>query len=165
MENKLLLPTGFKVPGLWMLLIGPLGVCIATSGGLINVYRVIEPTKAWADGSYPYPSEFWQANTLLAYVSLGITVCGFMFFFFSKEKDEFIYRVRLESLQFASTIQIILTFLACIYFLFAEGVAIESMIPSSVTLSAGGFWILYILRYSYIVFFKSKLNSEKQLSK
>ncbi|CAN5862763.1 hypothetical protein BH24BAC1_BH24BAC1_24610 [soil metagenome] len=160
MKNKLLLPPEFKKLGLWMLLLGLLGIWVATSEGLINVYRIIDPAKVWADGSYPYPANFWQVNQLFGYFSVGTIICGLLFFFFSKEKDEFFYKVRLESLQFASITQVSLTFCACIYAFFARSEAMERILPSLVTLSVVCFWILYFLRYSYIVYFKAKSGSE-----
>jgi len=165
MKNQLLLPPEFKRSGLWMMLLGPLGIWFATSKGLINVYRIIDPAKTYADGSYPYPPGFWQVNQLVAYISLGIVICGLIFFFFSKEKDEFFYNVRLESLQFATISQIGLTFCSCIYAFFTKAEPMENLLPGLIAFSTAGFWVLYIIRYSYIVYFKAKLNSGRELNK
>lgn len=155
---RFLLPSKFRIIGLVMMVAGLAGVWLATSNGLINVYRIIDPAKALANGSYPYPADFWSVNQFVGFASISLTIVGLLAFFFSREQDEFMYRVRLESLQFAAVAQVGVTICLSTYFSFKGDVPLENLMPAIITISIVGFWLLHIIRYSYIVYFKSEAN-------
>lgn len=156
MKSTMLLPNQFKINGLWMSLAGALGMWFAASGGLINVYRLLVPGNTLADGSYPYPVSFLPITSVIGHVSVALLILGLAFFFFSREKDEFFYRVRLESLQFAVVWQLATTILMGTYFSFFGKSTLENTLPIIVTASATGFWLLFALRYCYVAFLESR---------
>ena len=155
---KLTLPVRFKITGLNMIAIGLIGNWIAATNGLINLYRVVDPSKTLSDGAYPYPANFWQLNQAVGYCSISLVILGLLLFFFSKEQDEYIYAVRLESIQFAAVAQIGITIGLSLYFLLTASRPLDNYFPTIVMVSVFGFWLLFITRYSYIVYVKSKSN-------
>ncbi len=156
MKSILFLPNQFKINGLWLSLTGVLGMWFVIANGLINVYRVLEPGKTMADGGYPYPDSFMHVNSIIGHLSVALLILGLAFFFFSRERDEYFYRVRLESLQFAVVWQLVATVALGLYFSVVEGVFLESVLPIIITTSAVGFWLLFTLRYCYVSFLKSQ---------
>lgn len=79
---------------------------LATENGLINFYRLVDPIKTLAEGAYPYPAGFWSFSQFVGFASINLAVLQLPVFFFSREQGEFMYRVRLESLQFAAVAQV-----------------------------------------------------------
>ena len=156
MKSTMIFPSQLKVLGLWMSVIGLLGLWFATSGGLINVFRILEPEKTWPDGSYPYPPSFLPITSLIGHASVALLVLGLVLFFFSREKDEYLYHVRLESLQFAVVWQLAATVLLGLYFAFFGVISMENALPIIITMGVAGFWLLFVLRYCYVVFFNSR---------
>ena len=153
-----LFPQRFKLPGIVLLCIGFIGIWIATSNGLINVYRIIAPSKMHNDGGYPYPSNFWEVNKVFQYISMAVAFCGFLFVLFSKEKDEFFKNVRSQSLQFASITMLGLTICAIMYTFFARSETVQNLLPAFVGFNVSGFWILFILHYLYKGYFSGNFQ-------
>ncbi len=156
MKSTMLLPSQFKINGLWMSLTGLLGMWFVAAGGLINVFRILVPENTWPDGSYPYPPTFMPINSVIGHISVALLIVGLVFFFFSKEKDEYLYHVRLEALQFAVIWQLAATVLMALYFSFFGTIPLESGLPIIITASAVGFWALFTLRYCYVAYLKSR---------
>ncbi|KAA0993452.1 hypothetical protein [Dyadobacter aurulentus] len=159
MDKLLLFPSAFKRNGLLMIAVGMVGLAVASQEGLINVYRLLLPGDTLSDGSYPYPSDFWQKNIILEYTSIALMVLGLLFFFLSKERDEFFYKIRLESIQFAILSQLLVAGLLYCFFYFSGKYQMENTFTAILSLSFAGFWITYIARYYYIVRFRAEKDS------
>jgi glucan phosphoethanolaminetransferase (alkaline phosphatase superfamily) len=159
--NKLfLLPTGFKANGLTMIFLGLLGLSVASQEGLINVYRILAPGNAIADGSYPYPANFWQINAIFEYTSIALVAVGLLCFFMSRERDEFYYKVRLESIQFAILMQLCVGVVMYCFFYFSGNYQMENTFTAILSVSFAGFWIAHISRYYYMI----RLRSNEDLT-
>jgi len=84
-------------------------------------------------------------------------VFGLICISFSKEKteDEMIKTIRLESFQIAGMIQLILLVAGLIYIL-VNGDPRESGMMLFLLQLIGSFWLIYILRFNYIIHWKNK---------
>lgn len=105
-------------------------------------------------------SSFATANTIIAIISFFSFLAGMYFLSFSKEKveDEMISKIRLSSFQFAALCQLL-------FFIFSFAyMAISKKEPDgdgglSLFFLCGVclFWILFILRFNYVVHLQHKL--------
>lgn len=84
-------------------------------------------------------------------------VFGLICISFSKEKteDEMIKTIRLESFQIAGMIQLILLVAGLIYIL-VNGDPGESGMMLFLLQLIGSFWLIYIIRFNYIIHWKNK---------
>jgi ABC-type branched-subunit amino acid transport system permease subunit len=153
--TRMLLPENFKVKGLTMIAIAFIGLWISSQNGLINLYRIILPGETLPDGSYPYPPDFWENNLILTYIAAGLMVAGLLCFFLSRERDEFFYKVRLESIQFAIIAQLFIA-IALYSCLYLSGIfEMENTLTGILTISFACFWLTFSLRYYYIICFNA----------
>jgi hypothetical protein len=155
MHKILLLPESFKANGLIMIMVGFTGALVATQNGLINIYRLVSPGKILTDGSYPYPTDFWYHNQILTNISIALMVVGLLSFFLSRERDEFYYKVRLESIQFAILTQLAVAITLFGFFSLSESYQLQNTITAILTISFAGFWATFLLRYYYVVLVKA----------
>ncbi|WP_026632497.1 hypothetical protein [Dyadobacter alkalitolerans] len=155
---KLLLPTHYRAKGLLAVSIGLTGMLIATNNGLVNFYRILQPERAMNDGSYPYPANFWDINATFLSGAVCLVVVGIIALFLAKEPDEFFYKVRLESIQFAIYVQFIVMLALFAFFYFTPGYQLINTWVSILGLGLSSFFVTYVLRYYYAVFFQSDRN-------
>ena len=162
MGTRFLLPNKLKLPG-WILLIpsGILGV-LAIFFHLEWNFLQMKVFAFYSDGvayffSSP-PIVFGLDNVNLTATILGIFfLIGSVMVAFSKEKyeDEFIAKIRLESLLWATYINYAILFL-CFLFFYGTGF-LYVMILNMFTIL-----ILFIIRFNYVLYRTSKpLQNEK----
>lgn len=151
----LLFSAPYRATGAVLALTGLSCYCVASTEGLINMYRMILPGNTLPDGTYPYPSDFWEVNAVFGHVSLCFLVIGLITLFLAKEPDEYFYKLRLESIQFAVYAQFLVGLAAFTYFYFTPGYQIENTFQSIVGLVCGTFLVAYVLRYYVNVYFKA----------
>lgn len=154
----LLLPAHYRAKGLLATFTGLIGFLIASNNGLINLYRVIFPELTMPDGSYPYPAHFWEVNAVLLSVSVCLALVGIMAVFLAKEEDEFFYKIRLESIQFAMYTQFAVSLASLVYFYFMPGYQLVNAFVAILALGLGSFFVAYLLRYYYSVYFQAELS-------
>ena len=159
MKTKLLLPNKFKTPG-WIMLIP------TTLFGLYIIFSGFEFDFLDAKVFTLYSNEILGESVTMGFVktNLTLTVTGLLFiisaFFvaFSREKteDEFIARIRLESLLWATYINYgILLF--CFLFFYDFGF-FYVMIFNMFTIL-----VIFIIRFQYLLYrAKKSLSHEKQ---
>ena len=159
MKTKLLLPNKFKTPG-WIMLIP------TTLFGLYIIFSGFEFDFLDAKVFTLYSNEILGESVTMGFVktNLTLTVTGILFiisaFFvaFSREKteDEFIARIRLESLLWATYINYgILLF--CFLFFYDFGF-FYVMIFNMFTIL-----VIFIIRFQYLLYrAKKSLSHEKQ---
>ena len=159
MKTKLLLPNKFKTPG-WIMLIP------ATLFGLYIIFSDFEFDVLNARVFTFYSNEILGKSVTMGFIktNLTLTVTGIIFiisaFFvaFSREKreDEFIARIRLESLLWATYINYgILLF--CFLFFYDFGF-FYVMIFNMFTIL-----VIFIIRFQYLLYrAKKSLSHEKQ---
>ena len=159
MKTKLLLPNKFKTPG-WIMLIP------TTLFGLYIIFSGFEFDFLDAKVFTFYSNEILGESVTMGFVktNLTLTVTGILFiisaFFvaFSREKteDEFIARIRLESLLWATYINYgILLF--CFLFFYDFGF-FYVMIFNMFTIL-----VIFIIRFQYLLYrAKKSLSHEKQ---
>ncbi|SDE45909.1 hypothetical protein SAMN04487996_105108 [Dyadobacter soli] len=145
----------YRAAGVFLALAGLLGFCVASTEGLINVYRIILPGNTLPDGAYPYPPEFWGVNAILSDVSICFLVIGMAAVFLAKERDEYLERIRLESVQFAVYAQFLVGLVAFAYVYCTPGYQIENTFQGIMGMACGAFLVAYGLRYYYIVHIKT----------
>lgn len=150
----LLFSARYRATGLFIAFAGLLGCCVASTEGLINVYRIFLPDQTWADGSYPYPSNFWEVNALLNNVSLCLLAFGIIALLLTKEPDEYFYNLRLESIQFAVYAQFVVGLVVFAYFYFTPGYHIENAFAAIIAFVSATFLLAYLIRYYVIAYFK-----------
>ncbi|WP_157488171.1 hypothetical protein [Dyadobacter crusticola] len=150
----LLLPAQFRALGLSLVAAGLSGFWIATSNGLINLFRVISPGRVLPDGSYPYPPHFWEVNAVSEIVSLCFIVAGIAAVFLAKEPDEYYYKIRLESIQFAVAAQFVVGLLAFTYFYISPGYQMANAFQSILGMAGSSFVAAYLLHYYFKIYFK-----------
>lgn len=150
----LLFPSRYRAIGVCVALAGLLGYCVASTGGLINVYRVISSGNTFPDGSYPYPSDFREVNAVFGNASLCFLVLGIIAVFMAREPDEYCYKIRLESIQFAASAQFLTGLAAFAYFYFTPGYRIENTFQAIIGLACGTFLLAYALRYYAVIYIK-----------
>ena len=151
----LLFPARYRAKGAFLALAGLLGFCVASTDGLINVYRVILPGNTLPDGSYPYPPDFWQMNAILEGVSLCFLAAGIATVFLAREPDEYFYKMRLEAIQFAVYAQFVTGLAAFAYAYFTPGYRIENAFQAIAGVACGTFLLAYVLHYYSASHFKS----------
>jgi hypothetical protein len=154
----LLFPAHYRAKGLFLGLAGLLGFCIASNNGLINFYRIILPNQTLPDGSYPYPANFWAINSAFADVSLCLVIIGVVAVFLAKEPDEYLYRIRLESIQFAVVVQFVVGLIAFAYFYITPGYQMADIYPSILGMNGCSFLMAYLMHYYFVKYFKSEYN-------
>lgn len=154
----LLLPENYRVKGLLAALTGLFGYAVATTEGLINVYRVILPNRVFPDGSYPYPDDFWAINSVFETASVCLVGLGIIAIFVARERDEFFYKIRLESIQFAMYAQFAVSLSAFAYFYFTPGYQLINTFVPILGMGLGSFIVAYLLRYYYSAHFQANLN-------
>lgn len=151
----LLLPAHYRTKALFMALAGVTGFSIATTEGLINFYRIILPGNTLPDGGYPYPSNFWEVNSVLESASVCCIVVGIIGLFIVREPDEFYYKIRLESMQFAMYIQFFVMASLFSYFYFSPGYQMINTFQAILGIGFGAFLVAYVLRYYYVTLFRA----------
>lgn len=163
METRFLLPNKLKLPG-WILLIpsGILGV-LAIFFQLEWNFLEMKVFAIYSDGGSFFA--FNNSPVIFGFddVNLTATIFGILFLVgsimvaFSKEKyeDEFISKIRLESLLWATYINYAILFLC---FLFFYGIGfLYVMILNMFTIL-----ILFIIRFNYVIYRTSKpVRNEK----
>lgn len=134
---KSLLPYPFKKAGAIML---PLGL----------VLWILMQKKIIYNTNMPF------IHITAAVIGVFLFVIGLICISFSSEKieDEMIKTIRLESFQIAGMIQLILLFAGLIYILIAGDPGESGMMLFIIQLM-GSFWIIYILRFNYIIHWKN----------
>lgn len=152
MDTLLVLPAKAKVIGLVMIGLGAAGALVATQNGLINVYRIVDPNTVAADGTYPYPPNFWSLNLALSYTAVTLLVGGLVGFVLAKEPDEFFYRARLEALHFALGAQLIIAFSLYGFFYWSGSHQMANTYLTILTSSFIGFGVFFMLHYYYHIF-------------
>lgn len=156
MEKVLILPNRFKIIGLQATASGIVGNLISSQNGLINVYRLFGSSL---NGRQPYPPNFRDINLILEYCSISMMVVGLLCFFLAKEPDEFFYKVRLDSIQWAVSAQV-LTAISMQAFCYISGdYEMPNTYVATLTLSFMSFWATFILRYYYVLWVKEKTDS------
>jgi hypothetical protein len=153
---QLFLPHHYRAKGLWMALTGLTGFAVAANNGLINLYRIMDADQTRADGSYPYPAQFWQVNTVLEIFSVGLVVVGMLALFLAKDPDEFFYKIRLEAIQFAMYTQFLVALSAFAYFYCTPGYQLSQTFQGILGLSYASFLVSYVLRYYYSLYFQTR---------
>jgi hypothetical protein len=154
----LLFPTHYRVKGLFLALTGLSGFGVASSNGLINFYRFILPDYTLPDGSYLYPANFWELNSVFTDVSLCFVIVGIAAVFMAKEPDEYFYRIKLESIQFAVMVQFLVGLTAFAYFYITPDYNMANTYPGILGMSCCSFVIAYLLCYYLIRYFKPEYN-------
>lgn len=154
----LLLPAQYRAKGLLAIFTGLIGFMIASNNGLINLYRIIFPDLIMPDGSYPYPAHFWDVNAVFQSVSVCLALVGIIAVFLAKEVDEFFCKIRLESIQFAVYTQFAVSIASLAYFYFAPGYQLVNAFSAILSLGLGSFFVAYVLRYYYSVYFQTDLS-------
>lgn len=157
MENVLVLPKRFKVIGLLAAALGILLTLVATQEGLINVYRLLDP-KEYPGGGQPYPPNFWEINTIFEYCSIGMMVVGLLCFFLAKEPDEFFYKVRLDSIQWAVAMQVLTGIGMYSYFYLSGNYEMHNTYVAILTSGLIAFWLTFILHYYFVIWFAKKMT-------
>jgi hypothetical protein len=155
---RLSLPTHYRAKGLLAVSVGLASLLIATNNGLINLYRILQPEHVMHDGSYPYPANFWDINAAFLSGAVCFVVLGIVAVFLAKEPDEFFYKVRLESIQFAIYAQFIVMLASFAFFYLTPGYQLINTWVSILGLGLSSFFVTYVLRYYYAIFFQSGLN-------
>ena len=135
---KMLLPYPFKKAGVIMI---PLGLILWTFMQKKIIYSADMPI----------------IHITAAVSGVFLFVIGIICICFSREKieDEMIKTIRLESFQIAGMIQLILLFAGLIYILVAGDPGESGMMLFLLQLT-GSFWIIYVLRFNYIIHWKNK---------
>jgi len=159
MKSLVSLPNNFKTKGLIVFTLGLIGMLVTSQNGLINVYRLLMPDQTNPDGSYPYPSNFFEYNYLLGICSVFLSIVGLLCFFFSREKDEFLHSIKLQSIQFAVAVQICMSMIIGVYYMISPYQSVVNALSGLVIFVLISFWPVYIARYYYLVNIKSNINS------
>jgi hypothetical protein len=152
------LPAQYRAKGLLASFTGLIGFLIASNNGLINLYRIVLPDFTMPDGSYPYPAHFWEVNAVFQSVSVCLVLLGIVAVFFAREEDEFFYKIRLEAIQFAMYTQFAACLVSLAYFYFAPGYQLVNAFTAILAVGLGSFFVAYVLRYYYSVYFQANLN-------
>ena len=155
-QMALSLPARYRAAGFFLALTGLLCLWVAYSEGLINFYRIILPGNTLPDGSYPYPSNFWDINAVFEKCSLCSLAIGVATAFLAKEPDEYFYQIRLESIRFAVSAQFLVGQIAFGYFYFTPGYRMENTFQDILGLACGSFLVAYVLRYYSMIYFKQE---------
>lgn len=148
-------PARYRATGIFLAIAGFLCLWVASWEGLINVYRIILPGRTLPDGAYPYPANFWDINAAFGMVSACMLTVGAAMVFLAKEPDEYFYKIRLESIQFAVIAQFVVGLIAFAYFYFTPGYQIENTFQGILGLACGTFLAAYVLRYYANSYFKA----------
>lgn len=151
-------PDHYRVKGLFLALAGLSSFGIASNNGLINFYRVILPDHTLPDGSYPYPANFWEMNAAFTDVSLCFVIVGIAAVFMAKEPDEYFYRIRLESIQFAVAVHFLVGLTVFVYFYLTPDYHIANAYPGVLGISCCSFIMAYLLYYYFVKYFMPKYN-------
>lgn len=154
----LLLPAHYRAKGLLAAFAGLIGFLVASNNGLINLYRIILPGLTRPDGSYPYPAHFWDVNAVFQNVSVCLVLMGIMAVFLAREEDEFFYKVRLESIQFAMYTQFAVSLASFAFVYFSPGYQLVNAFTAILAFGLGSFLIAYVFRYYYSVYFQAEQN-------
>ena len=102
-------------------------------------------------------------------LNMTFAILGFFSFFFgsyalafSQEKfeDEMIKSIRLESFQFAALVQIIILFIGLIWIGFLKNPPKDAGMLLFCIITIFMFWIIYIVRFNYIVHFSFTGNEK-----
>ncbi|MBO9611190.1 MAG: hypothetical protein J7619_00775 [Dyadobacter sp.] len=145
----------YRPVGVLLTIAGFLCLWAASCEGLINVYRIILPGHTLPDGSYPYPANFRGVNAVFGIVSACMLTVGAAMVFLAKEPDEYFYKVRLESIQFAVFVQFLVGLIAFAYFYFTPGYQMENTFQAILGLACGAFLVAYPVRYYTGIHFKA----------
>lgn len=158
MEKVLVLPKKFKIIGLQAAGLGILGILVASQNGLINLYRIFN-SQTFLNGGQAYPPNFWEINRIVEYGSIGMMVAGLLCFFLAKEPDEFFYKVRLDSIQWAVSAQVFTAMAMFCFFYISGDYEMPNTFVAILTLSLIAFWLIFVLRYYYVLWIKEKDDS------
>lgn len=145
----------YRAAGVFLAITGFLGLWVASWEGLINVYRIILPAYTLPDGAYPYPANFWDVNAVFGMVSACMLTIGAALVFLAKEPDEYLYKIRLESIQFAVIAQFLVGLIAFAYFYFTPGYQMENTFQGILGMASGTFLVTYVLRYYASIYFNA----------
>ena len=151
----LVLSARYRAAGVFLAITGFLCLWTASCEGLINVYRIILPGYTQPDGSYPYPANFWDVNAVFGMVSVCMLTLGGALVFLTKEQDEYFYKIRLESIQFAVIAQFLVGLIAFAYFYFTPGYQMENTFQGILGMASGTFLVTYALRYYASIYFNA----------
>lgn len=163
MKTKFLLPNKFKLPGLILLILsgilGVLAIIFNLNWAFLNmkVFTIYSEGFSFFGTSLPTVCGFDNVNLTITIIGIFFLI-GSVMVAFSKEKyeDEFIAKIRLESLLWATYINYAILFFC---FLLFYGIGfLYVMIFNMFTIL-----ILFIIRFNYVIYrmLKSSQN-EKQ---
>jgi hypothetical protein len=163
MKTRFLLPNKLKLPGLILLILsGILGI-IAIFSNLtwnflnVKVFTIYSQGVSFMGGSPPIVCAFHEVNLTLTIIGIFF-LTGSVMVAFSKEKyeDEFISKIRLESLLWATYINYVILFL-CFLLFYGIGFFYVMLFNMFTIL------ILFIIRFNYLIYRTSKPSqNEKQ---
>jgi hypothetical protein len=145
----------YRATGIFLAIAGFLCLWVASCDGLINVYRIVLPERTLPDGAYPYPADFWDVNAVFGIISACMLTLGAAMLFLAKERDEYFYKIRLESIQFAVFAQFAAGLTAFAYFYFTPGYQMENTFQAILGFAGGTFLAAYVLRYYANGYFKA----------
>lgn len=139
---KTLLPYQYKKAGITML---PLGILL----------WILMQKKIIYSDTMPF------IHITAAVSGVFLFAIGLIFICFAKEKteDEMRKTIRVESFQIAGLIQLVLLIVGLIYIL-VKGDPGESGMMLFLLQLIGSFWLIYILRFNYIIHWKNKNSKE-----
>ncbi|MDZ4665883.1 MAG: hypothetical protein SGJ15_13470 [Bacteroidota bacterium] len=159
MKSKYLFPNKWKKIGIMILVPGIILFLLNTflnfeiKGLEINVFSLLNPeTDSNVKGNF-----VWLNDNLTNEIAMILFIIGGILTAFSKEKneDEFISKIRLDSLVWATYINYILLILSVIFFYGTPFLVI-------INLNMFTILVLFILRFNFILFQGSKkINNEK----
>jgi len=158
MTRSFSLPVPYRTASLWLLALGVVGVCLTTSNGLINVYRVLDPAPTMPDGSYPYPASFWQLNQALGLLSVGLFSLGSGGFLFARGADEFQQHLRRTALQYAAVTQLVLLAGLSLSVVVRSDSSLGQAFPLICTAGLVSFWLVYGLCYGYLRYVQHRVK-------
>jgi hypothetical protein len=115
--------------------------------------------KTSPDGAQPYPSNFWEINMVVEYCSIGMMIMGLLCFFLAKESDEFFYKVRVDSIQWAVFAQVFTAVGMYSFFYLSGGYDMHNTFVAILTLSLIAFWLTFIFRYYLVIWLTERKDS------
>lgn len=172
MKSRFLLSHRFKRIGAYMAPLGFIGWLWAQLDGMVPIVKWLIPSKGEIFTHHGVTeNQFWPMVTFMI-ICFTAFLLGMLFLIFAKEKqeDEYTQRVRLESLQFAALFQFILLFLLIglvIIMGFVNNkvrmdVIVFEQLPILLILL---FWIVYFIRFNWILHFSNLLMKKAKHEK
>lgn len=172
MKSRFLLSYRFKRIGAYMALLGFIGWLWAQLDGMVPIVKWLIPPKGEIFTHQGVTeNQFWP---MVAFMIICFTsfLLGMAFLIFAKEKqeDEYTQRVRLESFQFSAIAQFIILFILIVTAIVSEladknshlGITVFEVLPILLILL---FWIVYFIRFNWILHFSSLLTKSTKHEK